>query len=78
MDFGGLEFLVPILSHPDVEVVKSALRGVSNMALYYGICCDNSYLLITVLVTDEIRKRLGEQGAVTKTSQVSRLIFFAR
>lgn len=36
MDCGGLDFLVPLLSHPDSEIVKSALRGIGNMALYYG------------------------------------------
>lgn len=37
MDFGGLDFLVPLLQSTELEIQKSALRAVSNLSIYYGI-----------------------------------------
>eukprot|EP00026_Physarum_polycephalum_P001533 Phypoly_transcript_01535.p1 GENE.Phypoly_transcript_01535~~Phypoly_transcript_01535.p1 ORF type:complete len:1058 (+),score=191.57 Phypoly_transcript_01535:98-3271(+) len=46
VEANGLDFLLPLLSSPDQEIQRAAVRGVSNLAIYY----------------DEIRRQLCERG----------------
>ncbi len=36
MEVSGLDFLLPLLSSPDPDIHKAALRGVGNLSIYYG------------------------------------------
>ena len=46
VEFGGLDFLVPLLTSTELEIQKSALRAISNLSIYYGM-----YVCVLFLVS---------------------------